>query len=86
MSTHDIIGTFGVSIPLLAYFLNAFGYLTPKDRSYLCMNILGAFIAGSASYMIAFYPFVVLEGVWFLVSLSALIQTFRSQPKENNRG
>ena len=36
--------------------------------------MVGAAVAGVASAMIKFYPFVVLEGVWALAALVGLIR------------
>jgi hypothetical protein len=36
--------------------------------------MVGAALCGVSAYLISFYPFVVLEGVWVLVSLYALFK------------
>jgi hypothetical protein len=41
---------------------------------YPALNCIGAGLACYASWLIDYYPFVVLEGVWMLVSLFALLQ------------
>ena len=40
---------------------------------YSALNVAGAGIACYASWLIAFWPFVVLEAVWALVGLVALV-------------
>jgi len=73
MALSDWIGTLGVTLLLVAFALNIAKKITPESKSYLILNILGAGLAGVSSYMIHFYPFVVLESVWVLASLLALL-------------
>jgi hypothetical protein len=75
MNLSDWIGTTGVTLLLIAFALNILKKITPESKSYLLLNILGAGLAGVSSYMIHFYPFVVLESVWVLASLMALIKS-----------
>jgi hypothetical protein len=77
MSAGELIGTIGVSLLLLAFALNLAGKLAAASRPYLLLNIAGAALAGLSSYLIAFWPFVVLEGVWTISSLVMLIRTYR---------
>jgi hypothetical protein len=75
MALSDWIGTLGVTLLLVAFALNIAKKITPESKSYLIFNILGAGLAGVSSYMIHFYPFVVLESVWVLASLLALFNS-----------
>lgn len=71
----DIIGTLGVGSILLAYFFNIFN-LIPKDgKLFFLMNIIGAGLACYASFLINYWPFVILEGTWFLISVIGLLKT-----------
>lgn len=74
MDFPDIIGTAGVSLLLIAFFLNLFGILAKEHQSYALMNLLGAGMACYASVLIEFIPFVILEGTWAAVALFALIR------------
>jgi len=81
MNTTDIIGTIGVGLILLAYFLNIFS-LIPKDGLFFyVLNIVGGAIACYSSYLIRFWPFVVLEGTWALISIIALVKNIK-KPQE----
>ena len=62
MSYNDIIGTIGVSIVLIAYFLNIFGLIPKEGFLFFILNILGATIACYASILINYKPFIILEG------------------------
>ena len=74
MSLSDWIGTLGVTLLLIAFALNIAKKITPQTPSYLLLNIFGAGLAGVSSYMIQFWPFVVLESVWVIASLIPLLK------------
>ena len=73
----DWIGSVGVAILLLAFLLNLLNRISKDSASYIYMNIVGSGLACTASWMIDYLPFVVLEGVWMLVSVFALFRSFR---------
>lgn len=75
MSFNDIIGTIGVGLILLAYFCNIFSFIPKEGKLFFLMNIIGAGLACYASLLINYWPFVILEGVWTLVSVIGLIKT-----------
>jgi hypothetical protein len=74
MTPDEVIGSLGVAILLIAYALNVRNIISPQARMYPALNCIGAGLACYASWLIDYYPFVVLEGVWMLVSLFALLQ------------
>ena len=78
MTYNDLIGTFGVGLILLAYFCNVWGWLNGKSKLFFLLNIVGAGLACYASWLIAYWPFVILEGTWVLVSLIGLIKNSKS--------
>jgi hypothetical protein len=75
MTSGELVGTIGVTLLLIAFALNLAKKLDATSTSYLLMNVIGAALAGISSYMIAFWPFVVLEGVWTVSSLIVLLRT-----------
>jgi hypothetical protein len=64
MKTSDIIASTGVIILLIAFVLNLYKRISPTGRPYAVLNFAGAATCCYASYMINFYPFVVLEAIW----------------------
>ncbi len=77
MVYNDIIGTLGVGLILIAYFLNT-SKLLPKDgKLFFVLNIVGAALACYASFLINYWPFVILEGTWTLVSVYGLMRAMR---------
>ena len=77
MKASDIIASIGVVILLIAFMLNLFGRLSAENKIYSFLNFAGAGICCFASYMVKFYPFVVLEGVWAFVALISLFKVPR---------
>ncbi|CAN5410453.1 hypothetical protein BH10BAC1_BH10BAC1_19680 [soil metagenome] len=73
MNTSDWIGFIGVSILLVAFFMNLLNKIQKDSLSYILMNIIGAGIACLASVLINYLPFIILEGCWTLVSIYGLI-------------
>jgi hypothetical protein len=67
-----LIGSIGVALLLAAFLANLLGRLPSDSRLYSWLNFVGAALACYSSYLIGFMPFVVLEGVWALVALTAL--------------
>ena len=77
MAYNDIIGTFGVGLILVAYFLNI-KTLIPKDGLlYFVLNIIGAGLACYASVLIDYTPFIILEATWVLVSIWGLTRVVK---------
>jgi hypothetical protein len=68
------IGSIGVSVVLLAFYLNLPGRLARDGRPYAAANAVGGALACASAWQIGFLPFVVLEGTWALVALVALLR------------
>lgn len=73
MELTDWIGFIGVSQILLAYFLNVIGKVSNKSLVFILLNVVGAAMACFASILLKYWPFIILEGVWTLVSIYALL-------------
>ncbi len=76
MNTTDWIGFIGVTILLVAFFLNLIHKIKQDSLVYLGMNFIGAGIACLASVLLKYFPFIILEGCWTLVSAFGLIKYF----------
>ncbi len=74
LSFSDIVGSVGVLMLLVAFVLNLLNKISRDSLSYIIMNIIGAGLACYASYLINYIPFIILEGVWTLFSLIALLR------------
>ena len=74
MTIIDWIGTLGVFQILLAYFLNVTGKISNNDLSFILLNLIGATMACLASILLNYWPFIILETIWALVSIYSLIK------------
>jgi hypothetical protein len=68
MNLSDWIGAIGVAITLLAYFCMSFKWMSPHGKTFFFLNTLGAALTCYASLLISYWPFVVLEGTWAIIS------------------
>ena len=75
MTVSESLGSLGVGLLLIAFFLISTGRLARQSAAYQLLNLVGATLACIASWMIGFLPFVVLEGAWALVAAAALART-----------
>lgn len=77
MKESDILASIGVIVLLVAFLLNLYKKLPAQSRIYSAMNFIGAGICAYSSWMIRFYPFIVLESVWALFALASLLKVPR---------
>lgn len=79
MNYNDVIGTIGVSIVLIAYFLSILKWIKPTSSIYYFMNFSGAGIACFASFLIDYIPFIILESAWSAISFVALTKNLTTK-------
>ena len=72
MTFTEAVGSVGVFLLLVAFFMNLIGALSASSLPYVCLNLFGAGLACYASWLLDFLPFVVLEGTWSVVAALAL--------------
>ena len=77
MTIIDWIGFIGVFMILIAYFLNITGKISINQLSFILLNLVGAGMACLASILLNYWPFIILEGIWTLVSLYTLIKHYK---------
>ncbi len=83
MKTSDILASIGVIILLIAFLLNLYKKLPSSSKTYSLLNFIGAGICCFSSYLIRFYPFVLLEAVWGIVALLSLFNVPRGTSGSN---
>ena len=81
MTYIDWIGSLGVFLILLAYFLNIIGKCSSRNLTFILLNLIGAMLACYASILLNYIPFVVLEAAWVLVSLYGLFSLNKKSNK-----
>ena len=77
MTYNDLMGTIGVGLVLFAYFLNTMKYIPVNGKLFYVLNCVGGALSCYAALLINFWPFVILEAVWTLVSIYGLLRTMR---------
>jgi len=77
MIYNDIIGSIGVGLILVAYFLATEKIIQSDGKLFFVLNIIGAGLACYASLLINYWPFVILEGTWVLVSIHGLMRAMK---------
>jgi hypothetical protein len=83
MKLSDILASIGVIILLVAFGLNLYKKLPAGSKTYSLLNFTGAAICCFSSYLIRFYPFIILEGVWAFVALLSLFNVPRGTSADN---
>ena len=83
MKFSDILASVGVIILLIAFLLNLYKKLPAQSKLYGTMNLIGAGVCCFSSYLIRFYPFVLLEGVWAFIALLSLFNVPRGTSVNN---
>ncbi|MFI5124725.1 MAG: hypothetical protein ACHQDF_05320 [Chitinophagales bacterium] len=86
MTFTESLGSYGVSILLIAFVLNLLKIIRTDSIIYGLLNFAGAGIACYASYLIPYFPFVILEGLWTILSLVAVVKTIIRLRKNAKRG
>jgi len=86
MSFTESLGSYGVSILLIAFVLNLLKIIRTDSIIYGLLNFAGAAIACYASYLIPYFPFVILEGLWTILSLVAVVKTIIRLRKNARQG
>ena len=74
MNFTDWTGTIGVALLLIAFLLNLNNTIQKEGYTYLLLNVVGAGLACFASVLLDYWPFIILEGCWTLVSLLSLFK------------
>jgi hypothetical protein len=74
MTITDWTGFAGVAILLAAFLLNLLNIITKDSLVYLLLNCGGAGLACLASVLLNYWPFILLEGCWALVSAIGLLR------------
>ncbi|MBK9215177.1 MAG: hypothetical protein IPM59_06200 [Chloracidobacterium sp.] len=73
---YDIIGTAGVAVIIVAYFLLQTGRLRSEQLAYSVMNGVGALLILISLYYAFNFPSLVVEFFWLLISLYGIGGSF----------
>ena len=75
----QIVSMAGALLILAAYGASQYGLLDRRDRTYNAMNLVGAAILTVIAFGARQWAFVVLEGVWTLLSVPPLLSAARKE-------
>ena len=74
----QVIQIAGAILILTAFMLTQMGRITMESYPYLWLNVAGAGILAVDAYRREQWGFVLLEGVWLIVTIWSLAKTWRS--------
>jgi hypothetical protein len=77
---HDVLQIAGALTVLAGYVAAQLGWTTPRSLGYLIANTLGAGVLAWLAWTSRDWGFLLLEGVWSLVSAVALVSIRRTRP------
>ena len=82
---HDVIGV-GAALLVLGAFVGAqMGRLTTHSAPYLWLNLIGTSVLAYLALLDRTWGFVLLEGVWAIVSAVALVRLLRGGGAQSGR-
>ena len=73
----QVVSVLGALAILAAYAANQFGLIGPSNLSYSAMNFVGSAVLAVIAVVEVQWGFILLEGVWAIVSLWGVIAVLR---------
>ena len=73
----QVVSVLGALAILAAYAANQFGLIGPSNFSYSAMNFVGSAVLAVIAVVEVQWGFILLEGVWAILSLWGMIAVLR---------
>ncbi len=80
----QVVSVLGALAILGAYTANQFKLIGPSNLSYSVMNFVGSAVLTAIAVVEVQWGFILLEGVWAIVSLWGIITILRGSPGETH--
>ena len=77
-----IIGFGGMFLILLAFLMNQIHKWKEDDLAYDLTNSLGSLLLMGYAIMLKSYPFLILNGIWFIVSARDVVLDIKNAEKK----
>ncbi|KKW47865.1 MAG: hypothetical protein UY99_C0021G0006 [Parcubacteria group bacterium GW2011_GWA1_59_11] len=84
MDTVTALGFTGAFLILLAFIMNQLKFLGREDFAYDALNAVGGMILVGYALIIGSYPFLLLNGVWALISLRDVVRKRKEKNAKEN--
>lgn len=78
----DLIQILGAILILIAFIAAQRGRMSPQSATYLTLNLIGSIVLATLAAMHSDWGFLLLEGVWAVVSAGALLELARGRGQE----
>ena len=79
---YNAAGYAGAFLFIISYALLSYGKLKAEHKSYQLMNMLGALLLVINALNILDFPTLIVNGVWFLIGLTALVRILNGRGSE----
>jgi len=84
MDTVTALGFTGAFMILLAFIMNQLKFLGREDFAYDALNAAGGMMLVGYALIIGSYPFLLLNGVWALISLRDVVRKRKEKNAKEN--
>ncbi len=79
---YNAAGYVGAFMFILSYAMLSYGKLKAEHKLYHVMNIIGALLLAANALNILDFPTLIVNGVWFIIGLAALVRIINSRRGE----
>lgn len=77
MDTTTTIGVIGAGLILIAFAMNQTRRWSTESMQYDVVNLVGSLLLLIYAYLLDSYPFMILNGIWLLVSVRDMVAYLR---------